>query len=93
MIHKYMKKPLIIEAVQFDGYNAWAIEQWSNYAVVASTVLEPTPNNMTGRCLQVKTHEGIMLGVVGDWIIKGIYGEFYPCKDSVFKETYISVEV
>ena len=38
--------------------------------------------------VQVKTLEGTMTGDVGDWLIKGVNGEFYPCKDDIFKKTY-----
>ena len=84
----YRKKPIEVEAIQFDGNNGWYIEQWSKREVFSSPVLEPTDDNPTGSYLQIKTLEGTMTADVGDWIIKGIQGEFYPCKPDIFEETY-----
>jgi hypothetical protein len=53
-----------------------------------SPVIEPTDDNPSGEYVQIKTLEGIMIGVVGDWIIKGVKGEFYPCKPDIFEATY-----
>lgn len=88
MILKFQKKPVIIEAINFDGKNGKAIYDWSNGEVVQSPVLEPTPDNPTGHYLQVKTLEGTMIAIVNDWIIKGIAGEFYPCKPGIFFDSY-----
>lgn len=85
---KYTKKPIAIEAIQISENNSWAIEQWSNNKVITSPVLEPTISNPSGVYLQVYTLEGLMLAYPGDWIIKGVAGEFYPCKDNIFKLTY-----
>lgn len=85
---KFMKKPRIIEAIQYDGTNDQEIERWSGGKVYASPVLEPTPTNPRGNYLQIKTLEGMMTAIYADWIIKGIKGEFYPCKPDIFAETY-----
>ena len=84
----FRKKPIVIEAVQFKGPNGGAIEQWSDDKVLASPVLEPTKDNPTGEYLQIKTLEGTMSAIVGDWIIRGVKGEFYPCKSDIFEATY-----
>lgn len=88
---KYKKKPVEIEAIQFDGYNSWLIEQWSNKKVIGSPVLEPSTDDPRGSYLQIHTLEGIMTAISGDWIIKGIKGEYYPCKNDIFLETYDEV--
>lgn len=85
---KFIKKPVTIEAIQITDSNGWAIEQWSNGKVVQSPILEPTTSNPSGAYLQVYTLEGVMIAYPGDWIIKGIAAEFYPCKDNIFKLTY-----
>jgi len=87
-MNKYQKKPVVIEAIQFDGDNCMEIEKWSNNKVYVSPVLEKTKENPTGCYLQIKTLEGIMAAIVGDWIIRGIKGEFYPCKPDIFEQTY-----
>lgn len=78
---KFRKKPVIIDAVQFDGRRNIS-------GVVISPVLEPTPNNPTGVYGQIQTLEGIMTCIVGDWIITGVRGEIYPCKADIFEATY-----
>ena len=84
----FRKKPVVIEAMQFDGKNGRAIERWAEPFVVPSPVLEPTSYNPTGVYLQIGTLEGTMTAVPGDWIIKGVNGEFYPCKPDIFAATY-----
>ncbi len=91
MIQKFRKKPVEIEAIQYTGKNDFEIGKWSNYLVYPSSVLEPTENNPSGSCLQIITPESTMTAIVGDWIIKGVKGEFYPCKNDVFLMTYDAV--
>ena len=88
----YRKVPVVIEAIQFTGTNGWVLTQWSDGAVYASPVLEPTEDNPTGEYVQIKTLEGVMTGRVGDYIIKGVNGEFYPIKEDIFLKTYEKVE-
>jgi hypothetical protein len=84
----YKTKPCQIEAFLYDGFNGETIRGWSNGKVIDSPVAEPTSDNPTGRYVQVYTLEGVMIGIVGDYIIKGIRGEFYPCKPDVFNKKY-----
>ena len=78
---QFRKRPVVIEAVQFDGHRA--IE-----GVVMSPVLEPSPENPTGVYGQIKTLEGVLTCVPGDWVITGVKGEKYPCKPDIFAQTY-----
>jgi len=75
---QYRKKPIVIEAVQYDGSkeNLAAILRLGN-----SIMLYPDH-------LRIKTLEGIMHAFPGDWIIKGVKGELYPCKPDIFEQTY-----
>ena len=84
---KYRKKPIEIEAIQFDGYNHDEIKEWSNGKVVSAKPWKPNYG-----WLEVTTLEGVMDINVGDFVIKGIEGEFYPCKESIFFKTYEAVE-
>lgn len=77
---KYRKKPVEIEAVQWTGENGDEILDFCRDAA-----LLPTDN------LMIYTLEGRMLAGVGDFIIKGVQGEFYPCKTDIFAETYDKV--
>ena len=88
MISKFQKKPVVIEAINYDGKNGLDINKWSGGQVVESPVLEATSDNPTGHYLQIKTLEGTMIAIVNDWIIKGIAGEFYPCKPQIFFNSY-----
>ena len=94
---KFRKKSVVIEAIQFTGHNGFEIEQWSRSEfggriVIESPVLEPSPDNPSGHYLQIATLEGVMIGNVNDWIIKGVKGEFCPCKPDIFAATYELVE-
>ena len=79
---KFRKKPVEIEAVRWDG---------GNYAEV-SDFMASSPvfgSDSQGACtVEIETLEGTMSASKGDWIIKGVEGEFYPCKPSVFAASY-----
>jgi hypothetical protein len=79
-IFKYRKKPVVVEAVQFTKENFYSIAEW----VRASH----TEQQLTGWLITIPTLEGDMLAKEGDYIIKGIKGEFYPCKADIFIATY-----
>ena len=78
--------------MQYDGTNGYKMKDWSDGKVYPSPVLEPTNDNPSGSYLQIDTLEEIMTAIVGDWIIKGIKGEFYPCKPDIFEQTYEEVK-
>lgn len=80
---KFRKKPVVIEAIQFTGRNDFAILK---FCPVARDPIDTRPN------LIISAKEVEMLASVGDWIIKGIKGEFYPCKPDIFAATYEPVE-
>ena len=82
---KYMKKPIIVDAVQRTGNNIEEIKSFLDENGGAYTI--------TGNNLVINTLEGNMLASLGDYIIKGIHGELYPCKPDIFKETYDQVNV
>ncbi len=91
-MQKFRKKPVEIEAIQYTGKNDFEINKRSNGLVYPSPVLEPNERNPSDSYLQIKTLEGVMTAIVGDWIIKGIQGEFYPCKPDIFEQTYDKVD-
>lgn len=76
----YRKKPVVIEAIRFTGRNDEEIEQF-----VGASGYDPPADRPT---FVIHTLEGDMTAEVGDWIIKGVEGEFYPCKPNVFEQTY-----
>jgi len=76
---KYRKKPIVIEAIRYNGDNFNCIRLF-----VGNTPLHRVGDDKLG----IQTLEGIMIANPGDWIIKGIKGEFYPCKNDIFEATY-----
>jgi len=89
----FRKKPVVIEAIQYKGNNGYEIMNWSHDRVLESPVLEYTKDNPKGCYLQIFTLEGWMTAITNDWIIKGIKGEFYPCKPDIFEQTYEEVTI
>lgn len=83
----YRKKPLAIEAVQYTGENAIEILLFMGSQVSTSHSAVP----LVGEPLYIETLEGTMRADVEDWIIKGIAGEFYPCKPDIFANSYEEV--
>lgn len=81
MIKKYCKKPIIIEAIQFTEENRQQVRSF------VSSSAEETENGFI-----IHTLEGDMLASPNDYIIKGIRGEFYPCKPDIFIDTYDECE-
>lgn len=83
MINKYRKRPVEVEAIQFDGWN------WREvYQFISNEPLMFTQDFRKEEYILIDTLEGVMKASVGDYIIKGVHGEFYPCKPDIFHETY-----
>lgn len=74
----YRKKPVVIEAMQWMGNN---LEELRRFA----------PEALRPQSMGIVTPEGVMTISEGDWVIKGVEGEFYPCKPSVFEASYDEV--
>jgi hypothetical protein len=88
---KYRKKPVIIDAWQFDPWSPPGhVPAWINFTWFSEEVeLDANGKECRGRKLMsIPTLEGTMTANVGDWIIKGINGEVYPCKPDIFEATY-----
>jgi len=79
---KYRKKPVVIEAVQWNGANSEEIKSLNTNKVIVAFYYGNNPR------VEIKTLEGIMTATLSDWIIKGVAGELYPCKDEIFQKTY-----
>lgn len=94
---RYRKKPIEIEAVQFTGNNLEEIAKFMGVPVAGlqtsvDAVLRTDGDYRVNQHIHIPTLEGTMTANYGDWIIKGIKGEFYPCKSDIFKETYEEVK-
>ena len=80
---KFIKKPIVIEAIQFTGQSSITAMQnvWMNFQHLSEYRHE-------SRTLVIKTPEGPLNASLNDWVIKGVKGEFYPCKPDIFEATY-----
>lgn len=97
MVKKYRKKPVVIEArLLEDNYDSIynAVEYIYNYGMETSVLLanKVIDDIRAAGGITIKTLEGNMLAKFGDYIIKGINGEFYPCKPDIFAQTYEEVK-
>jgi hypothetical protein len=90
---KFRKKPVVIEAVQFSGENADDVRKFCLFADGPFEDQARTGEAKPYLYLLISTLEGSMRADPGDWIIKGVKGEFYPCKPDIFEATYEPVEV
>lgn len=84
-IRTVRKRPVEVQAVLWTGDNINTIWDWAG----ADKVYGPTEKNPTS--LIISTLEGDMLALLGDWIVRGVFGEFYPCKPDVFDATYVDI--
>ena len=80
---KFRKKPVVIEAIQFIGKND---ADCMKFCPTARDPVDKRPN------LIIPTLEGDHLCSIGDWIIRGVNSEFYPCKPDIFEKTYELVD-
>lgn len=85
-IKRYKKKPVEIQAVQFTVDDRDLVAHWCAGRVVED--VSPRDRSDVRYTIAIPTLEGTMHGMVGDYIIKGVRGEFYPCKRDIFEETY-----
>lgn len=88
MIQKFRKKPCVIEAVEFTRNNWDEVKSFTNNT--AHTLKIEKRINGIATCV-IPTLEGRHIATEGDWIIKGVKGEFYPCKPDIFEKTYESL--
>ncbi len=98
---KFRKKPVVIEAFQMTeerrrdnlDWPNWLHEAWQkDGGDIGSVSPKDWPNSDGTDKLIIKTLEGFQTVYWGDWIIKGVQGELYPCKPDIFEQTYEPVE-
>ena len=78
---KFRKKPVVIEAMQFT--------EATKDRVFSFVTCNHSADFEDGQpVLKIQTLEGVMVARFGDWVIKGVKGEFYPCKPDIFEATY-----
>lgn len=85
-MQKYRKKPVEIDAIQLHMSNMdGLITQMRRDGYEVESFSQPPMRAISG--IKIKTLEGVMLANFGDWIIKGVQGEYYPCKPDIFEKT------
>lgn len=77
----FRKKPVEVEAMQFTGDNYEEVISWADSDDVYRRTFESDR-------IEVVTHHGLAQAEKGDWVVKGVDGEFYPCRPDVFEKTY-----
>lgn len=87
----YRKKPVVISAVLWDGCGAPlpSMPDWFETAIKEGSIV---PNEQDISKLLIRTLDGTMTADSGDWIIRGVKGEIYPCKPDIFAATYEPVD-
>lgn len=96
---KYRKKPVVVDAIQWDGKNHREMFDFlTNYEKTNEFMSAQGKNfyinhDKVKGGLVIKTLEGEHFASIGDYIIKGVQGEFYPCKPYIFEQTYEMVEI
>jgi hypothetical protein len=100
VVGKFRKKPVEIEAIQFTAYNVPEVREFLGDAAVQWMFYHTNTNIQCGEfdypreeitsVVDIQTPSGVVVSTshVGDWILKGVEGEFYPCKDSIFRASY-----
>jgi hypothetical protein len=93
---RFRKKPVVIRAIKLSWENWNDICDFMGVGLLEEGKPEGCyvdddghPTNHSNRLgISIPTLEGVMIGVEGDWIIEGVAGEFYPCRDQIFWATY-----
>lgn len=81
---KYIKRPVVVEAQPLNNYNIDSVLEWiTRHGGRAQLV---------NGVLLINTLEGYMTAQIGDYVIKGVKNEFYPCKPDIFAMTYMEVD-
>ena len=80
---KARKKPVVVEVMKFDAKNdPYVVAEWCSGEVLEVGIF------LESLLIKMPTLEGEMIASFGDYIIKGVQGEFYPCKPDIFEQTY-----
>lgn len=88
-LKKFRKKPVVIEAIQYHPHgNCAEVAAFMGQPYDADVCEEGEPEESW----LIPTLEGVMEAAPGDWIIRGVQGEFYPCKPDIFTATYEEVD-
>lgn len=85
---RFRKRPVVVEALQWTGSNEAQLEAFTELNFMVLRPEDRTDDPDATASVFDKLHSTWVLVYTGQWIIKGIKGEFYPCADEVFRDTY-----
>jgi hypothetical protein len=88
---RYRKKPVIIDAIQYTENSRDRIVNWLG-SNCYSTAIGEDGEEYELQNIRIRTLEGELMVSIDDWVIKGVKGEFYPCKPDIFEATYEKVD-
>ena len=88
---RYRKRPIVIDAVPVADLLAAALRDWAELPAWVADAYDHGDILFLPGGINVTTAEGVMVGDRGDWLIRGIKGELYPCKPDIFEATYEAV--
>lgn len=91
IIQRFRKKPVVIEASKLTQENTTDVAMWCGGRIVREEKASDPTDVYLG--LDIPTLEGVMRANIGDWVVRGVQGEFYPVKPDIFRETYERAEV
>ena len=80
---RFKKKPVVIEAIKWTGENPDEVQEF-----LFNGNTHASDGWVKGQYVDIGTPEGLMVASIGDWIIRGVKGEHYPCKPDIFEMTY-----
>jgi hypothetical protein len=84
-VARFRKRPVVIEAMRYTLESRDAVIAWSG---ATGTAIDDDGAEYDLQNIRIPTLEGTMQADLGDWIIRGVAGEFYPCKPDIFEATY-----
>jgi hypothetical protein len=83
---RFRKRPVVIDAVRVTLENVDMVAYWCGGR--SHSAAKPSDPTDVAHWVEIPTLEGTMTAQMGDWVIKGVQGEFYPCKPDIFEQTY-----
>lgn len=94
---KYRKKPVVIDAEELTSKSIKKVYEFihgklSDFTFIESQKFEDYEQLVCENGMQIQTLEGTMTAQLGDFVIKGVKGEFYPCKPDIFASTYEKID-
>jgi hypothetical protein len=87
-VPKFRKRPVVIDAIQYTGDNGQEVLRWAKKLLSVPSDGGTEPYIASDGELHIRTLEGDHHATAGDWIIRGVKGELYPCKPDIFEATY-----